>query len=192
MRIAHLWYTVPLFGGAEVWAIGLTKALRNLGVESDIVCWKLEEPKADRGLFKVLDGNIANPPDMVDVLMNGAFMAKYLEEYDLICAHHNDVLFPAIFSKSLQGSQVACILHSPPLGWELSEEGLISYRYISDKNQQRYTIWKMFITYSDFFFTNSNWNRELYEKYENISPVPLLAGVDHEYFKPDEMLREEY
>ena len=192
MKIAHLWYTVPLFGGAEVWAMGLTKALRKLGVESDIVCWKLENTKIEQESFKVLGGDVANSPDIIDAMMNGAFMAKHLDEYDLLCAHHNEVLFPAVFSKSLYGSQIACVLHSPPLGWEISEEGLISYRHISDMSQQRHTVWKMFMPYSDFFFTNSNWNQKLYEKYEDISPTPLLAGVDHEFFKPDESSREKY
>lgn len=192
MKVAHLWYTVPLFGGAEVWAIGLSKALRKLGVGSEIVCWKLEEPRKDQDLFKVLGENVSYSPDIIDVLMNGAFMAKCLDEYDLLCAHHKDILFPAVFSKSLYGSQVACMVHEPPMGWELSEEGLVSYRRVSDKSQQMYTVWKMFMPYSDFYFTNSRWNQQLYEKYENISPVPLLAGVDHDVFKPDEKLRKEY
>jgi len=192
MRIAHLWYEFPLFGGAESWAIGLSKALRKLGVRSEIVCWKTDGSTSNQDLFRVLGGDISSPPDIVDALMNGAFMAKQLEEYDLICPHHTDTFFPAVFSKSLHGSQVASILHSPPLGWERSEEGLVSYRTVSEKSQQMYAIWKMFMSYSDFFFTNSKWNQGLYEKYEGISPTPLLAGVDRETFKPDSGLREEF
>jgi glycosyltransferase involved in cell wall biosynthesis len=192
MRVAHLWYTAPIFGGAETWAIGLSKALRMLAIESDVVCWGLEESTGHQDLFRVLGGNVSPSPDVIDALMNGAFMAERLEEYDLLCAHHVDVLFPAVFSKSLHGSQVACILHEPPIGWKLSEEGLVSYRHVSEKSRQMYTVWKMFMPYSDLFFTNSKWNQKLHERYEGISPVPLLAGVDHEVFKPDERLREEY
>jgi len=192
MKVAHLWYTTPLFGGAEVWAIGLSKALRKLGVESEIVCWKLEEPAKHQDLYRVLGGNFSSSPDLIDALMNGAFMAERLDEYDLLCAHHRNLLFPAVFSKSLHGSQVACVLHEPPMGWELSGEGMVSYRRVSEKKQQMYTIWKMFMPYSDLFFTNSRWNQRLYKKYEGISPVPLLAGVDHETFKPSLSLRREY
>ena len=192
MRVAHLWYVVPLFGGAESWAIGLSKALRELGVRSEIVCWKTEGLTRDQDLFRVIGGNVSSTPDIVDALMNGAFMAEQLEEYDLICPHHVDVFFPAVFSKSLHGSQIACILHSPPVGWERSEEGLVSYRQVSEKSLQMHTVWKMFMPYSDFFFTNSKWNQGLYEKYEGISPVPLLAGVDRKTFKPDSGLREEF
>ena len=192
MRVAHLWYVVPLFGGAESWAIGLSKALRELGVRSEIVCWKTEGLTRDQDLFRVIGGNVSSTPDIVDALMNGAFMAEQLEEYDLICPHHVDVFFPAVFSKSLHGSQIACILHSPPVGWERSEEGLVSYRQVSEKSLQMHAVWKMFMPYSDFFFTNSKWNQGLYEKYEGISPVPLLAGVDRKTFKPDSGLREEF
>lgn len=192
MKVAHLWYTAPLFGGAESWAIGLSKALRKLGVESEIVCWGANEHKNHQGLFKILGQNVSDSPDLIDLLMNGAFMAEQLGEYDLICCHHTDVIFPAIFAKSLHGSEVASILHDPPMGWRLSQEGLASYRYISDRSQQMNKVWKMFSPYSDLFFTNSNWNQKLYEKYEGISPLPLLGGVDHEVFKPNEGLREEY
>jgi len=192
MRVAHLWYVVPLFGGAESWVIGLSKALRELGIRSEIVCWKTEGPTRDQDLFRVLGGNVSSTADIVDALMNGAFMARQLGEYDLICSHHIYTFFPAVFSKSLHGSQVACILHSPPMGWELSEEGLVSYRTVSEKSQQMYAVWKMFMPYSDFFFTNSKWNQGLYEKYEGISPTPLLAGVDREIFRPDMRLREEF
>jgi len=192
MRVAHLWYVAPLFGGAERWAIGFSKALLELGVGSEIVCWGTEDSPRDQDLFRVLGGNVSSSPDVVDALMNGAFMAEQLEDYDLLCPHHMDVFFPAVFAKSLYGSQVACILHSPPLGWELSEEGLVSYRHVSEKNRQMHAIWKMFMPYSDFFFTNSKWNQRLFEKYEGISPAPLLAGVDREFFKPDERLRQEF
>lgn len=159
---------------------------------SDIVCWRLEESAKHQDLFRVLGGNVSSSPDIIDVLMNGAFMAERLDEYDLVCAHHRDVLFPAVFSKSLYGNQVACVLHDPPMGWEFSEEGMVSYRRVSDRSQHMYTLWKIFMPYSDFFFTNSRWNQQLYEKYEGISPLPLLAGVDHDIFKPDEKLRKEY
>jgi len=192
MKVAHLWYVSPLFGGAESWAIGFSKALLELGVRSEIVCWGTEGSPRDQDFFRVLGGNVSSSPDIVDALMNGAFMAEQLEEYDLICPHHMDTFFPAVFSKSLHGSQVACILHSPPIGWELSEEGLVSYRHVSEKKKQLHTVWKMFMPYSDFFFTNSKWNQGLFEKYEGISPTPLLAGVDRESFKPDERLREEF
>jgi len=192
MRVAHLWYTAPLFGGAETWAIGLSKALRKLGIDSDIVCWGLEKAAGHQDLFRVLGGNVSPSPDIVDALMNGAFMAQRLDEYDLLCCHHMNVLFPAVYSKSLHGSQVACILHEPPMGWRLTEEGLVSYRHVSEKSRQMYTVWKMFMPYSDFFFTNSKWNQKLHESYEGISPVPLLAGVDHEAFKPERRLRDEY
>ena len=192
MRVAHLWYVTPLFGGAENWAIGLSKALRKLGVESEIVCWRTEGVARHRDLFTVLGGNVPSHPDVVDTLMNGAFMAEHLEDYDLLCPHHMDTLYPAVFSKSLHGSQVACILHSPPMGWKLSEEGLVSYRHVSEKGKRMYRVWRMFMPYSDFFFTNSNWNRELYEKHEGVSPIPLLAGVDRKTFKPNKGLREEF
>ena len=189
MKVAHLWFVAPLFGGAETWAIGLTGALRNLGVDADIVCWRTEGRSKHQNLFKTLGGSVMYSGDLVDYLMNGALMAKHLGEYDLVCPHHMDVLFPAVFSKSLNGSQVACIMHSPPMAWRLSEEGVVSYRHISDKSQQLYTVWKYFMPYADFFFTNSRWNQELFEKYEGISPTPLLAGVDHDTFRPDEKLR---
>jgi len=192
MRIAHLWYVTPLFGGAESWAIGFSKALRKLGVDSEIVCWGTEGPVGHQEFFKVLGGNVSSSPDIIDTLMNGAFMAKHLKEYDVLCPHHMDTLFPAIFSKSMYGNQVACILHEPPIEWHLSGEGLTSYRQVSEKNQLLHTIWSAFRPYSDFFFTNSRWNRELYEKYEKISPIPLLAGVDREVFKPDQKLREKF
>ena len=192
MKIAHLWYTFPLYGGSEIWAIGLSKALRKLDVESVIVCWKLGKQTGYQDLFKVLGGNVSSSPDIIDVLMNGTRMSEHLEDYDLICAHHKDVLFPAVFSKSLHGSQVACVVHSPPMGWETSQEGVVSYRHVSEKSQQLYTVWKMFMPYSDYFFTNSKWNQHLHEKYEGISPIPLLAGVDHDAFKFDERLRQKY
>jgi len=192
MRIAHLWYVAPIFGGAESWAIGFSKALRKLGVESEIVCWRTEGSSKHRDFFRILGGNVPDKPDVIDVLMNGVFMAEHLQDYDLICPHHMITLFPAVFSKSLHGNQVACILHSPPMEWKLSAEGLVSYRKVSEKSQWMYTIWKMMFPYSDFFFTNSIWNRGLYEKYEGVSPIPLLAGVDHEVFKPDISLREEF
>ena len=192
MKVAHLWYVLPLFGGAERWAIGLSKALRRLGVKSEIVCWKTEGSPKDQAFIKVVGGDVSSKPDVIDALMEGAFMAERLESYDLLCPHHMDTLFPAVFSKSLYGSQVACILHSPPIGWKTSGEGLVSYRYISEKSRQMHTIWRMFIPYSDFFFTNSKWNQSLYERYEHISPIPLLAGVDREVFKPDKGLREEF
>jgi glycosyltransferase involved in cell wall biosynthesis len=192
MKIGHLWYTAPIFGGAETWAIGFSKALRKLGVESEIVCWRPEESTRRRDFFRVLERNVSSTPDVIDALMNGAFMAERLDVYDLLCCHHMDVLFPAVFSKSLHGSQVACILHEPPLGWMLSEKGLVSYRRVSERNQRMYTVWKMFMPYSDFFFTNSKWSQRLYEKYESVSPVPLLAGVDNEIFRPDITLRDEY
>jgi len=78
------------------------------------------------------------------------------------------------------------------MGWRLSEEGVVSYRHISDKSQQLYTVWKYFMPFSDFFFTNSKWNQQLFEKHEGISPTPLLAGVDHETFRPDEKLRASF
>ena len=189
MKVAHLWYVAPLFGGAETWAIGLTGALRSLGVDADIVCWRTEGHSKHQNLFKTLGGSVMYSGDLVDYLMNGALMAKHLGEYDLVCPHHMDVLFPAVFSKSLNGSQVACIMHSPPMAWRLSEEGVVSYRHISDKSQQLYTVWKYFMPFADFFFTNSKWNQQLFEKHEGISPTPLLAGVDHETFRPDERLR---
>ncbi len=189
MKVAHLWYVAPLFGGAETWAIGLTRAMRSLGVDADIVCWRTEGRSRHQNLFKTLGGNVMYSGDLVDYLMNGALMAKHLGKYDLVCPHHMDVLFPAVFSKSLNGSQVACIMHSPPMGWRLSDEGVVSYRHVSDKSQQVYSVWKHFLPYVDFFFTNSSWNQRLFEKHEGISPTPLLAGVDHETFKPDERLR---
>ena len=193
MKVAHLWYVAPLFGGAESWAIGLSKALRKLGVESEIVCWRTEGPTRHQDLFRTLGGDrVTYSADLIDALMNGAFMAEYLEEYDLLCPHHMDVLFPAVFSKSLHGSQVASILHAPPMGWKLSPEGLTSYRHVSETSRWMHTVWKMFLPYSDFFFTNSRWNQELHEEYEGISPIPLLAGVDHEIFKPDRGLRDEF
>ncbi|MFH0748819.1 MAG: glycosyltransferase family 4 protein [Candidatus Bathyarchaeota archaeon] len=191
MRVAHLWYSLPLFGGAETWAIGLSKALRKLGTESDILCWKTEGSPEHQSFFKVLDRRVPSSPDIIDALMNGAFMTKDLKEYDLLCVHHTNVLFPAVFCKNLFGSQVVSILHSPPIRWALSEEGLVSYRHVSEKSQQMYTLWKMFMPYTDFF-TNTKWNQKLYEKYEAISPLPLLAGVDHEIFKPSDVLREKY
>jgi glycosyltransferase involved in cell wall biosynthesis len=190
MKVAHLWYVVPFFGGAETWAIGLSKALVKLGVESKIVCWGADEPQEHQELFRVFKSNVSPSPDIIDALMNGAFMAERLEDYDLICCHHNDVIFPAVFSKSLHGSQVACMLHDPPMGWRLSEEGLASYRYVSEGSIRMNTVWKMFMHYSDLFFTNSRWNQKLYEKYDDISPVPLLGGVDHDVFKPDKRMRE--
>jgi len=192
MRIAHLWYFVPIFGGAETWALGLSKALRSLGVTSDIVCWGTEKPRRDKEFFQVLKGNVSSSPDIIDALMNGAYMADRLGDYDLVCPHHSNVLFPSVFSKSLYGNQVACILHSPPIEWQLTEAGMSSYRSVSEKNQQMHTVWEMFMHYSDFFFTNSVWNQKLYEKYEDISPTPLLGGVDHDVFKPDKRLREEF
>lgn len=192
MKIAHLWYILPLYGGAESWALGLSKALRGLGVDSEIVCWGSDRPRKRGDFFRVLENNVSSGPDIIDVLMNSAFMAERLEEYDLVCSHHMGTLFPAVFSKSLHGSQVACILHSPPLMWELSGEGLTSYRQTSEKNRQLHTIWKMLLPYSDFFFTNSKWNQSLFEKYEGISPTPLLAGVDRDIFKPDRRLGDEF
>jgi glycosyltransferase involved in cell wall biosynthesis len=189
LKVAHLWYVAPLFGGAETWAIGLTRALRGLGIDADIVCWRTEGQSKYQYLFRPLGGDVMYSGDLVDYLMYGALMAKHLSGYDLVCPHHMDVLFPAIFSKSLNGSQVACILHSPPMGWRLSEEGTVSYRHVSDKSQQLYAVWKYFLPYCDFFFTNSSWNQRLFEKYEGISPTPLLAGVDHDVFRPDEKLR---
>ncbi|MDQ1279828.1 MAG: D-inositol-3-phosphate glycosyltransferase [Thermoproteota archaeon] len=188
MKIAHLWYILPLYGGAERWALGLSKGLRGLGVDSEIVSWGSDSLKRYDNFIKVLENNIPSSPDIIDILMNSAFMAERLEEYDLVCSHHMSTIFPAVFSKSLHGSQVACILHSPPLTWELSGEGLSSYRQTSEKNRQIHTIWKMLAPYSDFFFTNSRWNRILFEKFENISPTPLLAGVDHDVFKPEKKL----
>jgi len=32
MKIGHLWYVAPLFGGAESWALGLSKALKRLAL----------------------------------------------------------------------------------------------------------------------------------------------------------------
>ncbi|MEM3041734.1 MAG: glycosyltransferase family 4 protein [Nitrososphaerota archaeon] len=192
MKIAHLWYVAPIFGGAETWAIGLTKALRSLGIDTEIVCWRTEGKSKYQHLFKTLGGDMTYSGDLIDYLMYGSEMAKHLAEYDLVCPHHTDVLFPAVFSKSLNGSQVAYILHSPPMGWRRSEEGIISYRHISEKSKQLYIVAKYFMPYCDFFFTNSKWNQRLYERYEGISPVPLLAGVDHDTFRPDKQLRASY
>src|SRR5512135_1699852 len=107
MRIAHLWYVLPLYGGAETWALGLSKALRKTGIESEIVCWTTDAPIVNKEYVRVLDETINHSPDLVDIMMNGAFMAKHLQEYDLLCSHHPDVLFPAVFAKSLNGSQIA-------------------------------------------------------------------------------------
>jgi glycosyltransferase involved in cell wall biosynthesis len=192
MKIAHLWYVLPLYGGAETWALGLSKALRKIGIESEIVCWATDSATVNKEYVRVLEEDISDSPDLVDIMMNGAFMAKHLQEYDLICSHHPDVLFPAVFAKSLNGSQIASILHEPPIEWKHSGDGIASYRYLSDKSEHLHTIWKMFMPYSDLFFTNSEWNRRLYEKYEGISPIPLLGGVDSEVFKPDKKLRQEY
>lgn len=181
----------PIFGGAETWASGLSLALRKLGVQSDIVCWTTEGSPVDPSIFKVLGANVSSSPDLIDALMYGAFMARELKDYDLVCAHHMDVQFPAVFSKSLYGSQVATILHEPPLGWKQSNEGLVSYRKVSEKSLQFYDIWKMFLPYSDFYFTNSVWNQKLHEKYEGLSLVPLLGGVDHDLYKPDSESRHE-
>jgi glycosyltransferase involved in cell wall biosynthesis len=192
MKIGHLWYVAPLYGGAESWALGLSRALKRLGVESELVCWQTDGLTNRRNLFRVLGGSISPNPDIIDALMNGAFMAEQLDEYDLLCSHHMHTHFPAVFSKSLHGSQVACILHSPPMGWRLSEEGLLSYRQVAEKSRRVYAVWKMFLPYSDFFFTNSKWNRDLYKKYEDISPTPLLAGVDRDVFKPNAGLRAKF
>jgi glycosyltransferase involved in cell wall biosynthesis len=192
MKIGHLWYVTPLFGGAESWALGLSKALHQLGVESELVCWRREGLTTRRRFVRVLGGAISPHPDLMDALMNGAFMAEHLDEYDLLCAHHMPTFFPAVFAKSLHGSQVACILHSPPMGWRLSEEGLRSYRQVAEKSRQMYTVWKLFLPYADFFFTNSRWNQALYQRYEHLSPTPLLAGVDCDLFKPDARLRARF
>jgi len=192
MKVAHLWFVAPIYGGAETWAIGLSKALRKKGVQSDIVCWRTEGPLLEENIFKVLGGNVSSSPDVIDSLMYGAFMARQLRDYDLVCAHHIDVQFPAVFSKSLYGCQVASILHEPPMAWKLSNEGQVSYRTVSEKSQEVHTIWKMFLPYSDFHFTNSVWNQKLHEKYEGLSPIPLLGGVDHDLYKPDSRSRREY
>jgi len=192
MRIAHLWYVLPIYGGAETWALGLSKALSKVGTKSEIVCWATDSAIMNTKYVRVLGEHPNLSPDLVDIMMNGAFMAKHLREYDLVCSHHPDVLFPAVFSKSLNGSQVASILHEPPIEWKHSGEGISSYRYIGDKSEHLHAVWKMFMPYSDLFFTNSEWNQRLYEKHEGISPIPLLGGVDSEVFKPDKKLREEY
>ena len=192
MKIAHLWYAAPLFGGAERWAIGFCKAMKKMNVQSEIVCWKSESLIKQERVFRVLHGTVSSNPDIIEILMNGAFMARHLKSYDIVCPHHADMMFPAVFSKTLSGNQVACFLHNPPLGWQLSEEGISSYRHISESKKSFYRLWKKFLPYSDFFFTNSTWNKKLYEKYEEVSPTPLLAGVDKEIFRPDEDLRDEY
>lgn len=192
MRIAHLWYVLPLYGGAETWALGLSKALRKIGTRSEIVCWTTDSASVNTEYVRVLGENTNSSPDLVDIMMNGAFMAKHLREYDLVCSHHVNVLFPAVFAKSLNGSQVASILHEPPIEWKHSGEGISSYRHIGDGSERLHSVWKMFMPYSDVFFTNSEWNRRLYEKYEGISPIPLLGGVDSDIFRPDRKLREEY
>lgn len=191
MKVAHLWFVAPIYGGAETWALGLSKALKRLGVDSEMVCWAVDGGEPPE-FVRVLGGDVVSTPDLVDSLLYGALMAERLGDYDLLCAHHMDVLFPAVFSKSLHGNLVANILHSPPMDWKLSEEGTVSYRRVSEKSQQIYSVWKMFLPYTDFYFTNSVWNQNLHEKYEGLSPVPLLGGVDHDVFKPDLALREEY
>ena len=76
MKIGHLWYVAPLYGGAESWALGLSKALKWLGVDSELVCWQTDDLTNRRNLFRVLGGNISPNPDIIDALMNGAFMAE--------------------------------------------------------------------------------------------------------------------
>jgi len=174
-------------GGMERWIIEFSKALKRRKITSYIVT----SQKFNDFLFSTKDVNFIFLDHFItnDSFLNlfpYSFEAskKCLElikkEKDVILVVHKFKDLPAAcLAKKMADVKIAYVLHNPPFGWLISPEGYRSYKMDFSKYVTEYNLWKKFIKYVDYFFSNSKWTSSLYKKFEGLNVVPLYAGSDH-------------
>ena len=174
-------------GGMERWIVEFSKALKRMGIDNYIVT----PQKFNDFLFSTKDvdfvfvDSVATDNGFLN-LFPYSFEAskKCLElienEKDVVLVVHKFKDLPAAcLVKKMTRVKIAYVLHNPPFGWLVSPEGYRSYRIDFSKYVAEYNLWKKFINYVDYFFSNSEWIASLYRRFENLHVVPLYAGSDH-------------
>ena len=174
-------------GGMERWIVEFSKALKKKGVDNYLVTPQkfdkflfsvkgvefvfLDYPMTDDSFLNIFSYSLEASKKCIELIKS--------EKDTVLVVHKFKDLPAACFVKKRVGVKIAYVLHNPPFGWLISPEGYKSYRRDFSRYVAEYYLWKRFISYVDYFFSNSKWISSLYRKFEGIHATPLYAGSDH-------------
>lgn len=174
-------------GGMERWIIEFSKALKKRKIDSYIVTPQkfndfllstngvdfifLDCPITDNGFLNLFPYSFEASKKCLELIRN--------ERDAILVVHKFKDLPAACLVKKIVDVKIAYVLHNPPFGWLISPEGYRSYKMDFSRYVTEYNLWKKFVNYVDYFFSNSKWISSLYKKFEGLHVVPLYAGSDH-------------